>query len=269
MTRQEDSENDRIEEFIEAGSEIAGGAAAAAIGFLGGGAPGVLGGAAAGPLIVRSLRWVASELKQRFLGPREEIRVGAVMAFAAQAVQDRLQAGETPRSDSFFEAEPGDRSSGDEIVEGTLLAAQRDPEERKLPYLGRLLASIAFTPRISRADANQLIQQFERLSYRQVLMLHLFAQRRFSRKDDFRGQSPLPIDLVYVLYDAHDLYARGFINIGGEVMFGPGDLKPAQGVVQGVGGEIYNLAGLNRVDDSKELDHIVAVVDSAPAKPAT
>jgi hypothetical protein len=69
-----------------------------------------------------------------------------------------------------------------------------------------------------------------------------------------------------VLYDAHDLYVRGFINIGGEVMFGPGDLMPSRGVVQGVGGEIYNLAGLASVDDQAELDHIVAIVDNAPPK---
>jgi hypothetical protein len=159
MTMANTDDTNQVKEFIEAGSEIAGSAAGAALGFLGGGAPDAVGGAAAGPLITRSIRWAAAELNKRFLGPREEIRVGAVMAFAAEAVERRLKAGEKPRTDDFFKDKQGERSSGDEIVEATLLVAQRDSEERKLPYLGRLLASIAFTPRISRADANQLIQQ--------------------------------------------------------------------------------------------------------------
>jgi hypothetical protein len=52
------------------------------------------------------------------------------------------------------------------------MAAQREFEERKIIFLGNLVANIAFDDSITRPLANQLIS----ISYRQMCIMSLFAQ---------------------------------------------------------------------------------------------
>jgi hypothetical protein len=96
------SERDRAVTFIEGGAELGGASIGAAIGFVGG-PPGAFGGATAGVMATRALRRLGSEIQQRWFTPRQRIRAGAAFAIAADAIARRLQAGESPRSDGFFE----------------------------------------------------------------------------------------------------------------------------------------------------------------------
>ena len=60
-------------------------------------------------------------------------------------IHRRLEtAGETvSRTDGFFDEETnGDRSDAAEVAESVLLKAQREPEEKKIDYMGYLFASI-------------------------------------------------------------------------------------------------------------------------------
>lgn len=54
-------------------------------------------------------------------------------------------------------------------------------------------------------------------------------------------------DLYQVLYECMDLYHRGLINFGGEVLFGPTDVKPGSMTAQGLGADIYNLMKLSTI----------------------
>jgi hypothetical protein len=86
---------------------------------------------------------------------------------ATHKIQERLGNGETPRTDGFFEPDVTGRSAADESAEAVFLAAQKEYEERKLPYIANLLDFLAFTPGIDRAMANQLVRLASSLSYRQ------------------------------------------------------------------------------------------------------
>lgn len=108
-----DEGEDAAEHFISAPADVTGGMAGAALGFIVGGEPGALGRGAAGPLVTRSVRWVASELRSRFLGPREQIRIGTALTFAVEDVRARLEAGQSLRDDGFFEAKSGGRSNAE------------------------------------------------------------------------------------------------------------------------------------------------------------
>jgi hypothetical protein len=103
-------------------------------------------------------------------------------------VQYNLTDGKQLRQDDFFQDNVGDRSTADEIVEGTLLAAQREHEERKLRYYGNMVANIAFHPEVSRSQANQLIRQVERMTYQQLCLLALFV--RIDKLNIERGDNP-------------------------------------------------------------------------------
>jgi hypothetical protein len=137
----------------------------------------------------------------------------------------------------------------DEVAEGILLVAQREHEVRKMTHLGNLLANIAFSPEITRDDANMLIRRAEELSYRQLLLLSIIG-----RKQDFDlGQGAhhgmIPFATAAVLQDLFDLYGRGFVvNEGGEMSFGIPSLPPSNLIVRGPGRVLYNLMELASID---------------------
>ncbi len=259
-------DDDAAASFIDAASEVTGGLAGAAAGFIVAGPVGAFGGAAAAPLVTRSIRYVVGELRERLLGPREEIRIGTAVTHAAEEIRTRLEAGQAVREDGFFESGVDGRSIADEVIEGVLLSAQRTFEERKVPYHGRLLAGIAFDATVSRAEANYLLRTFDTLSYQQFVLLQVFGvQGLLTREDDWRGSSDFPPELVQVLVESLDLYNRGMISNGGEVILGLTDLKPSSVRLQGTGFRLLQLCGVTRVEDAEEATHLVGVLDAPQA----
>ncbi len=174
----ESRENQAVEELISAGSDMVGGISSVALGFLIAGHEGAYTGALTAPVVAYTLRRIAVELKQRVLARREEVRIGAALEVAATQFGENLDAGKQVRQDNFFDADAGERSAAEEVTEGVLLAAQREYEERKVPFEGRLLANLMFHPEIDRAHANYLIRLAQSLSYRQLCLLVLFMRKR-------------------------------------------------------------------------------------------
>jgi hypothetical protein len=178
-----------VASLIEAGSGMGGAAIGAALGLIGGDA-GLVSGAAAGFGIGVAIRQGAEEFRSRVLAPRESARVGTTLAYAVTAVGRRRAAGESLRDDGFFGpvSSPDDRTPAEEIVEGVLSSAQKDWEEKKLRLYGELLASIAYSPWVSRGNANYLLKLFEHLTYRQVCLLALLE--RFDEEQSVLGGNP-------------------------------------------------------------------------------
>ncbi|MGI8727611.1 MAG: hypothetical protein ACR2K6_08045 [Solirubrobacterales bacterium] len=232
-----------IRRLIDAGAEIAGGAIGGALGFLAAGPAGAaVGGAAAAAV----LKHIGAEVSERVLSPREQVRVGGVLALIAAEVEQRLRQGERPRADGFFEPNTDGRSEADEVAESVLLKSQREAEERKLPYMAHLFASIAFDPSINAHMAHQLLKAAEQLTFRQLCLLRIGAIREqlSLRSTDYRSQGTFDKELYQVLYECHDLYNRGFVAFGGTAGFGPTDVVPAQMNPQGIGGDLHNLMKL-------------------------
>jgi hypothetical protein len=163
--------------FLEPGSEIAGSLTGAGISLLVGGPPGAVLGAIVPALATRAIRRGALELMHRQMSDRERVRAAGVATIAAARIQGYLDLGHEARSDGFFQGEPGNRSAAEEIAEGVLIAAQREHEEKKLPYLANLLASIAFQEGLSRSEANRLLRLADGLSYRQLCIIALIGKK--------------------------------------------------------------------------------------------
>lgn len=250
---------DRMRTLISGGAEIAGSAVGAALGFFAGGPVGAAVLGAGGAAAAMALKHVGQEVSARLLAPREKVRVGGVLAIAAAEIDRRIRNGESLRSDGFFERTSTSRSDAEEVAESVLLKSQREPEERKLQYMGYLLANIAFDAEISGQMAHQIIKAAEGLTYRQLCIMKLAVVKdSFGlRSGDYRGQGSFTKDLYQVLYECLDLYNRGFVNFGGEVAFGPTDIAPGRMTVQGLGADLYNLMGLSTISNN-ELTPIAA-----------
>lgn len=167
-----EKENKLIKELIETGSDITGGIGGAVVGGVLVGPAGIIIGGATGPIITRVFKKIGLEIKHRYLGNREEARIGATYALAVSKIKSKLEDGETIRDDEFFDSENKNRSAAEEILEGVLLSAQREHEEKKLKYYANLLANIAFSPSINRYLANFLLKISQRLSYQQLCIIN-------------------------------------------------------------------------------------------------
>jgi hypothetical protein len=245
-------ENQGFKKLIAGGAEIAGGAVGGALGFLAGGPLGAAVFGAGGTAAAMALRHIGNEASERLLGPREQIRVGGVLAIAAAEIESRLKAGEAIRTDGFFNENSNGRSDAEEVAESVLLKSQREPEEKKIPYMAHLLASVAFDSQIGPHMAHQITKVAEQLTYRQLCILKLGVTKQVSklRNSDYRNAGPFSKELYQILYECLDLYYRGLINFGGEVVFGPTDIKPAALTVQALGLDILNLMQLASIPNA-------------------
>lgn len=246
------NKNDGIRRLITAGAEIAGGAVGGALGFLAGGPIGAAVMGAGGAAAAAALKHIGEEASERLLGPREQVRIGGVLAISAEEIRQRIEHGESVRTDGFFDQKSDGRSDAEEVAESVLLKSQREPEEKKIPYMGHLLSGIAFDVQISPHLAHQISKAAEQLTYRQLCILKLAVVKgSFGlRHSDYRGQITFSKELYQVLYECLDLYHRGFINFGGEVAFGPTDIKPGNMTVQGLGADIFNLMQLSLIPNN-------------------
>ena len=144
-----------------------------------------------------------------------------MLGVAAAEIGQRIKNGDKIRDDGFFEEKRHSRSDAEEVAESIILKSQREPEEMKIPYMGRLLSNIAFDQEISAEMAHQITKAAEQLTYRQLCILKItVVKNAFSlRNGDYRGQGSFLKKLYQVLYECLDLYYRSFINFGGEVAF--------------------------------------------------
>lgn len=160
-------------QLVDAASDLFGSLAGVAMTVVHQGVAGLFEGAVIGPGVAHSLKFIAHLFLDRIMPRRERQRVGLVYGLTALAIRERLDKGEHLRTDDFFDRDITDRSKSDEIAEAVLMSAQKEHEEKKLPYLANLLAFIAFEPRIDVGMANYMVKIASSLSYRQYCVLAL------------------------------------------------------------------------------------------------
>jgi predicted transcriptional regulator len=186
----------RIAIFINKGSEIAGAATGGAIGFLAGGPAGAAFGAAMGPIVKTSLQTIG-DVAQRILSHREIIRVAGVSALAIDNIRQRLEKGEQPRDDDFFQPRKGALPKAVELFEGVLLKSKSEHEEKKIPFFANLFSSVCFRQDVSSDEGNWFVQLLERLNYRHLNILYAFYE--------MGDQSPWQWNMIYKLAIDHSI----------------------------------------------------------------
>ncbi|VVB64521.1 Uncharacterised protein [uncultured archaeon] len=181
-------EDEGIKSLVKLGSEITGPALGAVIGGMLGGPGGAAIGGASGPLLTKEIIEIGNDIAERFLSDREKIRIGGVIIYAYDKIRKKWAAGEKLRDDGFFEqpsiGHPAcaeipiiERPPAEEVIEGILLAVQREHEENKLPFVGNLLANIFFDSEIDKTQIDLLIKFAQRISFRQMCILSFMCLR--------------------------------------------------------------------------------------------
>ncbi|GAA2587741.1 hypothetical protein GCM10010399_17180 [Dactylosporangium fulvum] len=148
---------------------------------------------------------VLDDIGERMLSKREQRRVKTVVTHAARSIKQRWVEGHDLREDGFFAADTDSRSFFEEITEGVLLAAQREYQERKLPYLGNLIANVAYTPNIDRASANWAVRTASELGWTQYMLLSTVGRESISLPDVEIGKSNQNWHSWSIHHELHDL----------------------------------------------------------------
>ena len=202
---------------------------------------------------------IGHEISSRWMAPREQARVGGVFGLAAMEIVQRCEGGEQFRDDGFFDLGDTGRSDAEEVWESILVKAQREPEEKKLPYMAHLLANVAFNSRINAAMAHQMTKAAEVMTYRQLCILRLTAAKeRFNlRSQSFRESTPLYVDLYQLVYEYYDLTSRGLINNGETLAVALVDVNPGAATLQALGQDLYQQMALHLIPD-EDLSDLVA-----------
>ena len=249
--------NDDLKQLFDNYAEIVGGGIGAVLGFLAGDPiaaafSGVGGAAAAG-----ILKNIGQEFSNRQLSPREDFRVGKVLAIAAWEIHQRLEKGESLRNDGFFDRKSTGRSAAGEIAEAIMLKCQREPQEKKIPYMGYLKAGIAFDSNISADMGHQLIKIAEQLTYRQFCILKLVVVKdHFGlRSQDYRNLEQFSQELYQVLQECHDLCLKGCLDYkipltySGEIAVSYMNMQPNDMTIQKIGEDLFKLMNLSSIPD--------------------
>lgn len=240
---------DKIEKeskLIENVGSVAGGAVGGVIGTVVAGPGGAVLGALAGTLFENAVKKLGEDIKERKLSKAENKKVGSVYTLASENINKKLIAGKTLREDSFFEESETDRSSAEEILERTLFAAQREAEEKKLPYYARMFANIAFSTDVSRPIANQTIKIAEQLTYRQLLILNAIATFQIGgvplKKTAYGSVAGLTN--VAIASEIFELYRMSLLS-SSSVIFDNAGINPSALSITGYGAHIFYLMELH------------------------
>jgi len=250
--------------LVDGGASVVGAASGTGIGALLAGLPGAVAGSALGAAIGEILREVGGDVARRLLAPREQQRIGAVIGVAADRVLQRLSDGEQPRADGFIaKGTLSSRSAAAETLEGAILVARSEHEERKIEFLGRLYASLLFDASVDRAQANRLVRLAESLSYSQLCALALYSPRRalISELPDksYIGALPTP-DVVsalaelYELMDKRLLQHSSMVLSSGNTALGPPkvfqEISPSRISLSATGMQSHYLMELEHIPDT-------------------
>lgn len=238
-------------EIIENVSDVAGSAVGAAagagVGIAIAGPAGAVGGALAGDAIERVFKWAGNEISKRILSKREEKRISDVITIAKEKIESNFEENKILRHDDFF-SELDNRTSAEEILEGTLLVAQKEYEERKIKYIANLYANIAFDENISREIADRLIKISSELTYRQLMILCAVGFVQISgvpSKQDTYGEVS-GLNNVSIASDIFDLYRKSLIFSSNAILDAAG-INPSTLSLGGYGALLYNLMELPRI----------------------
>jgi len=249
--------------LIEDGAETLGGAAGAFLGLYASGPEGALAAGAGGVIVTKALIRMFHEVQGRLLSKREKARTETVKDYAITKIEEKLAEGAKRRGDDFFEIPTsyvaceeipiGERPVAEEIFEGILLAAQREHEEKKIPFLGNLLVNIAFNENVDKEHAYLLIKLAKYISFRQMCLLALFADsskyalKDGSYKENGKQEIVLGPQRLALLHEIHDLDSKGLLACGTALLC-IADVDPGKMKLEGPGKTLYYFMELRKID---------------------
>jgi len=205
---------------------------------------------------------VGIEISNTFLGSREQARIGMTYGNALVEIKRRIEAGDIPRNDNFYKSEKNERSKAETLLEGVLIKAKQEYEEKKIKYYSYFLANLTFDESTDYYKASTLLRLAEQLSYRQIIIIAFF----YRQKEVNIGQwdiSFLRNSKLQIYHDFYtelmDLYNKQLIQQTGRdgISMGLHELTSSP-----IGNKLSQLMNLDKIshDDIQEIDTTISTI---------
>lgn len=201
---------------------------------------------------------VSTELYSRLLGDLQSSRMAKVLHQITDKIRYKLSNGEKLRSDSFIEKENGIMLK--QVLEGILLTAIDEFENKKLNSYSDLFSNLCFDQRIIFEQAIALVRIIKRLSYRQLCIIALAQHKALATASwdvKFKESSSLNdyTDLFSEILALYDLRILQQIGIGISLTITNLALSQFGKIIY----EELNLAQLPKVDVDEIDEYIVRI----------
>ena len=209
-------------------------------------------------VVYKALQNVVEDFAERMLSEAENRRVCDALILASQGIHKRIENGEIPRRDGFFYKDFSGRSGDREIIENVLLKCQREPEEKKIPYISSTYVNIVFELEFSADLGHKIIKSAEQLTYQQLCIMSMVGRRENSeevpRTFGLNLQLNPPLELSKLLHDCFELVTNGYIQ-GGLTLTSSGQLpryetlNPHTMYLENIGIATFKLMNLRDIPD--------------------
>ena len=243
---------ERLREIIEKGANVVGATTGAILSLVTGSPEFGVGTTAIGAS--GAYKRVGAEIADRVLAPREEARVGGVLAQSAELLKWELDRGRSFRDDGFFDMPPGGRSDAEEVLEGVLRKTQTEYEERKLPHLARLWSNACLDDTLSPAKLNYLVKLSAQLTYRQFVIISMVGEMAkadhaniYQLRSQHYENSGLNMlgDTAIILSEVMALHQLNCVSVIAPL--GPIQIAPSEMRIATHGATLYNAMELHRL----------------------
>ena len=160
--------------FIQKGTEIAGGATGAALGFLAGGPVGAAAGGAAGTIVTLT-GGVVADFVERTLSHRETVRAAGSVSLSLEKIKERIDEGIEPRDDDFFRLRIGYRPKAEDLFEAMMIKSKNQYEEHKVYFYANLFANACFDESLSSDTVSWFMLVLDKLTFSHIETLNEFV----------------------------------------------------------------------------------------------
>ena len=240
---------EKLDKIIDNGAEIIGAVSSTALGFLVAGQAGSFVGSAISPSITNVLKRLGTEVSDQILAPREKARLSATYIKSALLIKERIENGDIPRKDGFFDNKISDRSSAETVLEGILQKTKTEHEEKKLIHYSTFISNITFDESVDYQKCLTYLKIIDRLSYQQLCILYhidISSQLTFENwskffQDDRKSHTYL--DFYFEIAELFDLKLLKQFNGKRLGSFHNGEITE-------YGRKLISLMGLHQISES-------------------
>ena len=182
------------------------------------------------------------------------------MLSAIDKIKERIDNGDRLRNDDFFKENTEGKADAEEVFESIVVASQRESQEMKQIFYGNMLANIGFIDYLDADEFNFLLKVFEKLTYRQCLLLSVFSTNTIAKQNKIKGflrdtnpiQGDVDSKLIILYQEIVDLYQKSLLFTDGEIILNVKNVIPSKIYTYGMWINILELAQIDHITMKEE-----------------
>lgn len=192
-------------------------------------------GAVAKTVWGKSIQSLAEKIDPCQLTEWEKKRIENCMTSSIERIAERINNGDKLQEDGFFKEKPNGETDAEEVFESIVVASQRESQEMKQIFYGNMLDNVGFVDYLDADEFKFLLKVFEKLTYRQCLILAVFYMNYIQKDNNiatvFKEYNPIQGGNIeskqWIFYqEILDLYQKSLL-FDGKILFNITQLIPS------------------------------------------